>query len=71
MSLESVSLACLIIADVLADDKKAKKIIDKIDNVNGDDDLKSGIRDAVAYLKSKKKFAIADDIVNKTKGFAF
>jgi hypothetical protein len=42
-----------------------------MDEAEGDDDLKKGLRAGVKRLRELEKFTLADEIEKKTKGFAF
>jgi hypothetical protein len=71
MDMEGISSACLIIYDELKDDKSAREIIAKIDEAEGDDDIKEGIRLAVTKIEQNGKITLANEIRKKTAGFAF
>lgn len=71
MNFDNIGSAMTILFDELKDDKKSKKIIKQIDEAEGDDDIKSGLKAGVARLRELGKNALADDIEKKTKGFAF
>lgn len=71
MSFDNIGSAMTILFDELKDDEKSKKLIEKIDEAEGDDDLKEGLREGVKRLRELDKNALADDIEKKTKGFAF
>lgn len=71
MNMDNIGSAMMMIYDELKNDKQSKKLIQKIDEAEGDDDVKSGLRDGVKRLRELGKNAIADDIEKKTKGFAF
>ena len=71
MNMDNIGSAMLMIYDELKNDKTSKGIIELIDEAENDDQVKAGIRDAVKRLRELGKNALADDIEQKTKGFAF
>ncbi len=71
MNMDNIGSAMLMIYDELKNDKQSKKLIQKIDEAEGDDDIKAGLREGVKRLRELGKTALADDIEKKAKGFAF
>lgn len=71
MNLDNIGKATLMIYDELKYDKKSKSIIKEMDEAEGDEDIKSGIKKAVKRLRELGKTTLADDIESKTKGYAF
>jgi ribosomal protein L7Ae-like RNA K-turn-binding protein len=71
MNMDNIGSAMMMVFDELKDDPKSKKLIKKIDEAEGDDDLKAGLKEGVKRLRELGKNALADDIEKKTKGFAF
>lgn len=71
MSYESIGKAMLIVFDELKDDKQSKSIIKQIDTAKNDEQVKDGFRKAVKRLRELGKNALADDLQEKTKGYAF
>lgn len=69
MSFDNIGSAMMILFDELKDDKKSKKLIAQIDEAEGDDDLKKGMKAGIKRLRELGKNAIADDLEKKTKGF--
>lgn len=71
MNFDNIGKATLMIYDELKNDKKSKSIIKEMDEAEGDEDIKSGIKKAVKRLRELGKNTLADDIESKTKGYAF
>lgn len=71
MSYENIGSAMLMIYDELKNDKPSKAIIKGIDIAKNDEQIKKNAVAAVKRLRELDKNAIADDIENKLKGFAF
>ncbi len=71
MNFDNISSAMMLIYDELKNDKASKKLISKIDKAASDSQIKAGIKEGVARLRELGKYALADDIEKKTKGFAF
>lgn len=67
--METIGSAMLIIYDNLKDDKKSKKLINKIDKAKNDEAIKSGAREAIKRLRELDKNAVVDDLEKKLKGF--
>jgi hypothetical protein len=71
MNMDNIGSAMIMVFDELKDDPKSKKLIKQIDEAEGDNDLKAGLKAGVKRLRELGKNALADDIEKKTKGFAF
>jgi hypothetical protein len=71
MSFDNIGTAMGLIFDELSKDKKSKVLIKQMDEATDDTAIKKGIVAAVARLRELGKNTLADDIVKKTKGFAF
>jgi hypothetical protein len=71
MSYDSIGKAMMIIYDELKNDKQSKSIIKQIDGAKNDEQVKDGFRKAVKRLRELGKNALADDVQDKTKGYAF
>ena len=71
MNMDKISNACLMIYDELKDDAESQEIIAKIDEADGDEAIKEGIRLAVDRIENLGKITLAQDIREKTVGFAF
>jgi len=72
MNYENITKACLLVFDILRhdDDLASKKTIELIDNAETDDEIRNGLREAVVRLDIIRP-DIANEIREKTKGFAF
>jgi hypothetical protein len=68
--MQKIMDACLLIYDTLKNDKESASIIEMIDGVEGDHEIKKGIQDAVKRLEVVNP-AVAREIKVKTRGFAF
>ncbi len=68
---ENIGSALMMIYDELKNDKQSKPLIKKIDTASSDKQIKDGLVAGVKRLRELDKNALADDIENKTKGFAF
>jgi hypothetical protein len=71
MNFDSIGTAMGLLFDELKNDKKSKALIKKMDEAEGDDELKKGLVEGVKRLRELGKNTLADEIVSKTKGFAF
>lgn len=71
MNIENISKALMMVFDELKDDENSQEIIQDIDEADNDDQIKKGLRNGVSRLRELGKTALADDVENKTKGFAF
>lgn len=71
MSYDSIGKAMMIVFDELKNDKQSKAIIKQIDEATTDEKVKDGFRKAVKRLREMGKNALADDVQEKTKGYAF
>jgi hypothetical protein len=69
MSFDAIGSAMTMLFDELKDDEQSQSIIQKIDEAEGDDDLKEGMKAGIARLRELGKNALADDLASKTKGF--
>lgn len=64
---DDINSAMLMIYDELKDDKKSKKLINKIDKATTDQQIREGAKEAIARLRELGKNALADTIEQKTK----
>lgn len=71
MTFDNIGSALMMIYDELKKDKPSKSLIKKIDTAESDEQIKEGLRAGVKRLRELEKYALADDIEKKTKGFAF
>lgn len=71
MNFDNIGSAMMMIYDELKNDKESKKLIKQIDSATSDAQIKKGLIAGVNRLRELDKNSIADDIVKKTKGFAF
>jgi len=71
MNVDKIGSALLKIYDELKDDPASKDIIILIDEGQSDEKIKEGIVAGVKRLRELEKNDIAEEIVKKTKGFAF
>lgn len=71
MNFDNIGSAMMMIYDELKNDKQSKSLIKQIDEAHSDAELKAGLVAGVKRLRELKKYALADDIEKKTKGFAF
>lgn len=71
MNFDNIGSALMMIYDELKNDKPSKALINKIVKATSDAQIKSGLVAGVKRLRELDKNALADDIVKKTKGFAF
>lgn len=71
MSFDNIGSAMMMLYDELKKDKASKSLIKKIDAAESDKQLKEGLVAGVNRLRELGKNNLADDIVNKAKGFAF
>lgn len=71
MYTDNIGSALLMIYDELKNDKASKSLINKIDRATNDKQIKDGIVAGVKRLRELDKNALANDIEEKTKGFAF
>jgi len=71
MDMDNITSALLMIYDELKKDKTSKALIKTIDSATNDATIKKAIVAGVERLRELDKNNIADDIVKKTKGFAF
>lgn len=70
MDFDSISQACLLVYDILKDDKDSEAIIELMDTADGDAAIKEGLQKAVARLDIVNP-AVARMVREKAKGFAF
>lgn len=63
--------AMVLLYEELKNDNKAKDLLKKMDKAKGDEDVKAGLVEGVKLLRELGKNQLADEIVKKTKGFAF
>lgn len=71
MSFDSIATAMMLIYDELKNDKASKSLIKKMDSATNDQQIKDGMIACVKRIRELGKYALADDIEMKTKGFAF
>ncbi len=69
MNMEKISSACLLIFDELKDNPEAQELIEKIDEAENDEDIKSGIKEALCLIEKFGKITLANEIREKVKGF--
>lgn len=69
--MDKISNACLLIFDALVNDEKSESLIERIDGATSDNEIKQGIREGVERLRELGQTALANQIENDTKGFAF
>lgn len=71
MNFDNIGSAMMMIYDELKNDKESKKLIKQIDSATSDAQIKKGLVAGVNRLRELGRNSLADDIVKKTKGFAF
>jgi ribosomal protein L7Ae-like RNA K-turn-binding protein len=71
MNTENISKAMMLVFDELKNDKASESLIRKIDEATDDEEIKEGLREGTKRLRELGKIALAEDIEQKTKGFAF
>lgn len=70
MNFDKISDACLLVFDTLKDDNESSEIIELIDEADGDEAIKKGLKLAVERLDIVNP-AVAKTVREKAKGFAF
>ncbi len=70
MGYQSIQDACLLVFDTLKDDVESEDIIALIDEADGDEAIKEGLKKAAIRLDSVNP-AVAKAVREKARGFAF
>lgn len=66
--MQKIMDACLLVFDTLKDDEGSKDIIVLIDEAEGDDQIKEGLRKAIKRLEVVNP-AVSREVADKVKGF--